>query len=167
MALLISALVIALLLYVLVSQAALRARSALGLTDGSVIAADDSRPGSPALRSERLGLVGRPDHLLRIGDVIIPVEQKPRATRAQPSHVMQVAAQCALVQEAYGVRPPYGVLVLAGGVQQRIPFTSALECRLLETMAEMRALLADEMEPGRIWVPRKCQPCGYRETCWK
>ena len=131
-----------------------------------MIAADDSRIGAPTLRSDRLGLVGRPDHLVHVGDVIIPIEQKPRATRAQPSHVMQVAAQCALVQETYGVRPPYGLLVLADGVQERIPYTPALERRLLETMADMRALLGDDIDPGRVWVPRKCQSCGYLETCW-
>jgi CRISPR-associated exonuclease Cas4 len=88
-------------------------RQGIGLEKGAVIAADDSRLRSPTLRSKRLGLVGRADHLLRSGNVVIPVEQKPGSRRLQPSHVMQVAAQCMLVQEVYGVRPPYGLLVLA------------------------------------------------------
>jgi CRISPR-associated exonuclease Cas4 len=102
------------------------------------MAADDTRQGAPTLRSERYGLVGRPDHLVRLGHALIPVEQKPSARRLQPSHVLQVAAQCLLVQEAYGVRPPYGVVALSGGIEERVPFTPSLERQLLATMAEMR-----------------------------
>jgi hypothetical protein len=42
-------------------------RSNIGLSDSTVLAADDSRIGLPTLRSERLRLVGRPDQLVRIG----------------------------------------------------------------------------------------------------
>jgi len=68
-------------------------------------AADDSEIGSPTLRSDRLGLVGRPDHLVRIDGKITPVEQKPCARRVHHSHVMRRAAQCLLVTDVYGVRP--------------------------------------------------------------
>ena len=44
--------------------------------------------------------------------------------------------------------------------------TPALEGRLLRTMAQMRALLRADAEPGPRWVAAKCRPCGYRETCW-
>ena len=54
--------------------------------------------------------------MLRLGNALIPVEQKPSARRLQPSHILQVAAQCLLVEEAYGVRPPYGVVALSGGI---------------------------------------------------
>src|SRR5579859_5139866 len=65
-------------------------RSSIGLNDSTVLAADDSRIGSPTLRSERLRLVGRPDQLVRIGGQLIPVEQKPRAWRVHDSYVLQV-----------------------------------------------------------------------------
>jgi hypothetical protein len=67
-----------------------------------------------------------PTHLVRVGRTLIPVEQKPSAHRVQLSNVLQVAAQCLLVDEVYGVRPPYGLLVLAGGVREQIQFTPAL-----------------------------------------
>lgn len=56
-----------------------RQRRRLGLRAGRVTAADDSRLGSPTLQSERLGLVARPDHVLDVGGMRIPVEQKPSA----------------------------------------------------------------------------------------
>ncbi len=132
-----------------------------------IISADDSALGTPTLRSARYGLVGRPDQLVSVGRMLIPVEQKPRARSMQQSHVLQVAAQCLLVQEVYGVRPSHGLLVLAGGKQELVEFTPALERRLLNTMAQMRSLLRVDAEPGPHWVGAKCRSCGFRETCWK
>jgi CRISPR-associated exonuclease Cas4 len=114
-------LVIAVVLYLVIAGVSRRERARLGLGDGEVVAADDTRVGAPTLYSERLGLAGRPDHLLEWDGVLIPVEQKPRSRRLQPSHVLHVAAQCVLVEEVYGVRPPYGVVVLAGGARVRWP----------------------------------------------
>ena len=164
---LVLALGLALLVYLLIGPFERQGRSRLGLDGGVVVAADDSRLGVPTLRSSRLGLVGRPDHLLRSGDALIPVEQKPSARRLQPSHVLQVAAQCLLVEEAYGVRPPYGVVALSGGIEERVPFTSTLERQLLATMAEMREFLATGAEPGARWVAPKCRACAYQQVCWE
>jgi CRISPR-associated exonuclease Cas4 len=167
MTILVLVLVLMITLYVALGRRTAKQREALGLTHGSIVAADDARIGSPTLRSKRLGLVGRPDHLLRSGGVFIPVEQKPHSTRLQQSHTLQIAAQCLLVQQIYRVRPPYGVVVLAGGRQERVAFTPELEQRLLHTMHEMREFLALGREPGPRWVDHKCRACGYRTTCWK
>jgi CRISPR-associated exonuclease Cas4 len=141
-------------------------RRELGLTRGKIVAPDDSRQPAPTLFSARLGLVGRPDHLLRTGADLIPVEQKPSARRAQPSHVMQLATQCILVEEVFGRRPPYGILVLERGVQIRVPFTLELERRVLATASEMRELLCSGDEPERISSAAKCRACGFRSHCW-
>jgi CRISPR-associated exonuclease Cas4 len=165
--LLVLALGLALLLYLVIGHAERQGRSRLGLDGGVIVAADDSRLGAPTLRSSRLGLIGRPDHLVRAGDALIPVEQKPSARRLQPSHAMQLAAQCLLVEEAYGVRPPFGIVVLADGIREKVLFTRDLERRLLQTMADMRDLIATEIEPGPRWVAPKCQACSFVETCWE
>ena len=159
--------VLLLLLYVVLTRWRRHERAELGLGRGRVVAADDTREGAPTLRSERYGLVGRPDHLVRLGHALIPVEQKPSARRLQPSHVLQVAAQCLLVHEAYGVRPPYGVVALSGGTEERVPFTPSLERQLLATMAEMREFLATGAEPGARWVAPKCRACAYQQVCWE
>ena len=153
-------------LYLLLGRWSRREGQRLGVDSGGLIAADDAHLGMPTLRSERFGLVGRPDQLLRVGRAVVPIEQKPHARRMQRSHVMQIAAQCLLVQEVYGVRPPYGLLVLAGGVQEEVPFTTELEAQLLDTMARMRGVLVTDDEPGPRWVAPKCRGCGFRTTCW-
>ena len=155
-----------LLLYMSLRQWSRRERTSLGIGSAAIVAADDSGQGATTLRSAWYGLVGRPDHLVRIGRTLIPVEQKPTARRVQPSHVLQVAAQCLLVQEVYGVRPPYGLLVLAGGVREQIHFTPSLERHLLETMARMRGLIMSGDDPGPRWVQQKCPRCSFRQICW-
>lgn len=159
-------LALALATYLVLGRWTRRRRARLGIAGGAIVSADDSLVRAPTLRSERLGLVGRCDHLLRVGDAYVPVEQKPSAGRLQPSHVMQVGALCLLVQEAYGVRPPYGVVVLAGGAQERIAFSEALERGVLRTMADMRRILATGESPGPRWAAAKCRACGYRPVCW-
>jgi CRISPR-associated exonuclease Cas4 len=156
----------ALVVYLLLGRWHQRQRTRLGVPVGRIVAADDSASGSATLRSTRLGLVGRPDHVLRIGTHLIPVEQKPLSRHLQPSHRLQVAAQCLLVQEVYGVRPPYGVVVVAGGRQERVPFDAELERQLHQTMATMRGLLESDAEPGPRWNSAKCRPCGFFNTCW-
>jgi CRISPR-associated exonuclease Cas4 len=141
-------------------------RTALGLTTEAIVSADDSATPTPTLFSARYRLAGRPDQLVRSGRMVVPVEHKPRSRRLQDSHILQVAAQCLLVEEVYGVRPTHGLVVLAGGMQERVDFTSALEQRLQETMPEMRAFLREDAEPGPRWVAPKCRACGFREVCW-
>jgi CRISPR-associated exonuclease Cas4 len=80
---------------------------------------------------------------------------------------LQVAAQCLLVHEAYGVRPPYGVVALSGGIEKCVPFTPSLERQLLATMTEMREFLATGAEPGARWVAPKCRACAYQQVCWE
>jgi CRISPR-associated exonuclease Cas4 len=158
---------VAVVVFVLLHRWSKRHRAALGVGDGVIVAGDDSNVlSAPDLFSARLGLVGRPDQLLRVGRHLIPVEQKPNARRLRDSHVMQLAVQCLLVQERFGRRPPYGIVVLAGGAQEKVPFTPALEQRLFETVEEMRGWLRRREEPGAEWVAAKCRSCGFRRTCW-
>jgi hypothetical protein len=65
----------ALLVYAGLGLLQSRRRRGIGVTGPTLLAADDSRIGSPTLRSARLGLVGRPDQLVRIARSVIPVEQ--------------------------------------------------------------------------------------------
>lgn len=160
-------LVASVVVYVMLSRWSRRERATIGLADETVESTDDVGASMSTLRSARYGLVGRPDQLVRVGRMPIPVEQKPRARRLQPSHVLQVAAQCLLVQEVYGVRPAYGLVILAGGERHQVEFSPALEQRLLATMAQMRALLGAGKVPEPHWIAAKCRACGFRQTCWQ
>jgi hypothetical protein len=92
MTVLVAVLGLALLLFALLRMWTRHQRQALALERGSIVAADDARLGMATLRSDRLGLIGRPNHLLWSGRALIQIEQKPNARHPQPSHILQVAA---------------------------------------------------------------------------
>ena len=152
--------------YSILSVWSRRQRRRLGLTEGTVVVSDDSWQRAPTLSSTRLGLVGRCDQILKVGHYHVPVEQKPTSRRLQPSHVLQVGALCLLVQEEYEIRPPYGLVVLAGGRQERVPFNNELEQAVLTTMSEMRRTISSGQEPGPRWKASKCKACRFRDNCW-
>ncbi len=164
--LLLAFLIVAAMTYLVLARWSRARRATLGLGEGDIISADDSIIRAPTLRSERLGLVGRCDHLLKVNGAYVPVEQKPTAHRLQQSHILQVGALCLLVQDIHGVRPPYGIVVLADGSQERVTFSQELERGVVRTMAEMRRIIATGEPPGQRWVAPKCRVCGYFPVCW-
>ena len=159
-------LIVVLAVYAVLGRWSRSERAQVGLSSGTIETTDDSAERAPTLRSRRHGLVGRPDQLIRVGNALIPVEQKPTVRRLHQSHILQVAAQCLLVQEVYRIRPPYGIVVLAGGSRHEVEFSPALELRLLDTMARMRAMVDATAAPEPLWVEGKCRACAFRHTCW-
>lgn len=85
---------------------------AFGMLAGKRIYRDTKQHPGETLYAKTLPLCGRPDHLLKTGKMILPVEVKTGETPPSPwlNHTMQVMAYCLLVQEHYGVRPTGGVL---------------------------------------------------------
>ncbi len=159
-------LIVMLAVYALLGRWSRSERAHVGVSSGTIQTTDDSAERTPTLRSRRYGLVGRPDQLIRVGNALIPVEQKPKARRLHQSHILQVAAQCLLVQEVYRIRPPYGIVVLAGGTRHEVEFSPALELRLLDTMARMRSMMDATAPPEPFWAERKCRGCAFRHACW-
>ncbi|MGD2178939.1 MAG: Dna2/Cas4 domain-containing protein, partial [Anaerolineae bacterium] len=122
-----------------------RGRVQSGLPEGRLVYTDTGgwhRPERP-LCSRRLQLTGKPDYLVESGDHVIPVEAKSGHAPKQPyaSHVLQLTTYCLLVEEAYGQRPPYGIIKYADGSLE-VDYEPGLEEELLRTVNRMRADLA-------------------------
>ena len=122
------------------------------------------------LLSRRYGLVGRPDYLVRTRQNreswVIPVEVKSTRAPERPynSHVLQLAAYCLLVEDAYRLRPPYGLLRYADKTY-KIPFTDPLRYRVLDTAdAIRRARGASDIDRSHD-DPARCAGCGYHNHC--
>jgi CRISPR-associated exonuclease Cas4 len=100
------------------------------------------------------------------GDAIVPVEVKTARAPAEPydSHVMQLAAYCLLVQETYGVRPPYGIVKYPEHAFA-VDFTPALEAALLDTLAAMRAGRRARDVARSHDEPPRCERCGVKDAC--
>ncbi|MCZ7570435.1 MAG: Dna2/Cas4 domain-containing protein [Ardenticatenaceae bacterium] len=145
-----------------------RMAKATGLPAGRVVYSDtaDWRAPPGPLRSERFGLVGKPDYLVARGDTLIPVEVKPARRARQPyeSDVLQLAAYCLLVEVTTGRPPPAGLIVYAGQ-QWEIPYTDSLRTTLLTTLDAIRAGRRANDVPRSHTIPARCQACGFRAGC--
>lgn len=153
------ALVLGLVGLVLVVVAS-RWRAARGLASGDTVALDDL-----TLCSERLKLVGRPDRIVRQGGSPIPEEWKS-AKRVSRGHRLQLGAYFLLIEEEYGERPPFGVVVLGDGSRVEVENTEALRSEVLaiaEEIRERRRALGEEIPVRQpAW---KCRICGQRGNC--
>lgn len=144
-------------------------RQESGLPEGDVFYSDTGawRANSQVLHATRLRLVGKPDYLVEQADgAIIPVEVKSSAAPARPweGQVLQLAAYCVLVEENFGVRPPYGILQYRDHAFA-VDFTDDLEADLMAVLDEMRAA-RDEVDPAPDHAdPRRCYGCGQRAGC--
>jgi len=145
------------------------ARTASGLPAGRVVYSDTGGWGRPErpLFSARLQLTGKPDYLVREREATIPVEVKSGRAPAQgphASHIYQLAAYCALVAEAYGHRPAYGLIKYADRTFA-VDFTPALEADLLDLLAAIRTDgQAEEVARSHTSAAR-CRACGFRDVC--
>ncbi len=162
---------LALLLGWLALRYAARARSSAGLPAGRIVYADtgDWRPPEAPFFSSSHQLTGKPDYLVHSRAGLIPVEVKSRSAPPQPypSHVLQLAAYCLLVEEAEGHPPPYGLIKYADAVFE-VAYTPSLRRELLDLLEAMRRSLAASDRAGVLRShddPRRCAGCGYRQQC--
>lgn len=145
---------------VLILVVAGQGRTKRGLGEGKTLALDDV-----TLFSERYGLVGRPDRIVRDGELLIPEEWKS-SKRVSERHRLQLGAYFILIEEEYGVRPPHGMVVLGDGSRVEVKNTERLRSTVLEVAEKIRAarrVIRDEI-PVRQ-PPAKCRSCGQRRNC--
>ena len=137
---------------------AARVRRVRGLGAGETVALDNV-----TLYSPRLKLVGRPDRIVKEGVTYIPEEWKS-SKQVGHGHRLQLGTYFLLIEEAYGVRPPFGVVVLGDGSRVRIDNTKALRSEVLaiaEQIRERRATLSQPVSQPAY----KCRRCGQRANC--
>src|SRR4051794_4482868 len=140
---------------------ALRSLEGRGLGSGETVALDDL-----VLYSERLLLVGRPDRIERRGDNLIPEEWKPSAKRVYPGHRLQLGAYFLLIEEEFGVRPPFGVAVIRDGERVEVENTEGLRLEVLAIAEKIREHRRNIEQDIRVRaVAAKCRACGQRQNC--
>jgi len=142
--------------------------SEAGLPEGEIIFSDSSKwqPLEKALHDPSIGLSGKPDYVIKLKNMVIPVEIKSNEISNIPyqSHILQLAAYCRLVDKHYEIRPEYGILHYPNRTF-RIPYDKAIERKLLNLVSEMRS--RDEQEPIQRSheSPQRCRSCGYSTRC--
>jgi CRISPR-associated exonuclease Cas4 len=145
-----------------------RGQQQTGMPQGRIIYADTgawNRLERP-LYSRRYRLTGKPDYLLDDEGEMVPVEVKSGAAPSQPyaSHLLQLAAYCLLVKEAFGACPSYGIIRYRDRTFA-VDFTPELENWLLSNLDEMRHHAVAKDVPRSHDNPAQCVACGYRPFC--
>ena len=145
-----------------------RRRAAAGLPGGQVVYVDTGawERNEQPLFSRTYQLTGKPDYLVRERGRIIPVEVKSRAAPPEPypSHVMQLAAYCLLVEDVLGGAAPFGYVHYRDRTF-KVEFTPALRAELLQLLHEMRrAGRARQVHRSHTHASR-CTRCGFQTVC--
>jgi CRISPR-associated exonuclease Cas4 len=149
------------------SISAKKARKEYGIPHGKVIYTDLDRPAKP-LFSRKFLIAGKPDYIVKDEQtrVLIPVEVKSgNAKRPHWGHVLQLAAYCLLIEEAYSIVVPYGLLVYADGKQHQIKFDDALRSKVISTADEMRRCLKRGGVTNGNRFEGRCLSCSVRGDC--
>lgn len=135
-------------------------RRRAGLGPGRTISHDHL-----TLFSHRWHLVGVPDRIVRRGGLYFPEDKKP-GRNIQDSHRAQMGVYFLLVEEHFGKRPPYGVIVLGDGRRASIANTPQLRAQVLYTADQIRQARQRLRRPVEATpFPAKCRTCSQRENC--
>ncbi len=130
-----------------------------GLTEGE-------RRFGTVLRSDRLGLTGKLDLLIITPKACLPVEIKDTEGGVRANHRIQIAAYALLVEEAFHKPVPEAFVYLAP-TDEVVAVTVDAESRrrVLDSLTEMRAMIADELFPEPTPVRSRCTACEYQNYC--
>ena len=139
----------------------------LGETD--IETPDGLTKETPLLKSENYNLAGRPDYLIKEGNMRIPVEVKTGRRPKAPffSHVLQIGAYCLLSEETFVSKPRCGQIRYGfENDPHEVKWDSDLKVLVKEKLEEMNDILKGNMEAHRNHKRvGKCNSCSRRKGC--
>ncbi len=143
-----------------------KVRKKINVPEGEIVYFDLDDGKSERLVSERYGLSGRPDHIIRKDGYWIPVELKTGRTPRGPlfSHIVQVGTYCMIIEDIKGKSPPYGIIKYPEKSFE-IEYSEELRNIVLKKRDELLRDL-DRGEAHRNHRrPGKCRTCSRRNRC--
>jgi CRISPR-associated exonuclease Cas4 len=138
-----------------------------GLPDGKLIAADNEEQECPVLVSERYGLKGKPDTLVRTRDgQMIPIERKRARAPKRPydGDLIQAIVYCILVEDRYGQKPPYARIQYADRWFDE-PYTPERKRWALQMSQRLREARRAGAVNRSHSIAGKCRNCAQRQNC--
>jgi len=117
--------------------------------------------------SEKYGIKGKPDYVLKIDNEYIPVEEKTADLKSPTfPHVIQITAYCMLIEDRYGIAPSYGILKYKN-MEFKIPY----EARWKNLVLQLRENMIKDIEKGESHRNhnniKKCKNCVRKEYCYE
>ncbi len=122
------------------------------------------------INSKKLNLVGVIDKLEVYENKIIPFELKTGSMPVEgvwPSHRVQLAAYCMLLEENYDTKINGGfVHYLDGKEKRKIILNPFLKAEIIQLIKEVENLLRQKEIPEMQENENKCKNCGLKESCF-
>ncbi|HID34821.1 MAG TPA: CRISPR-associated protein Cas4 [Anaerolineae bacterium] len=120
-----------------------------------------------ALQSERLGLSGRMDLVLRLEDRAWPVDYKLSRRIGIAAHFkLQLAAYGLLLEDAWDVTSDQGFLYsIPYRRAEAIRFTPRLRKKVLHVVEAIRSSIDDQRMPPPTSQRGRCVNCEFRRFC--
>jgi CRISPR-associated exonuclease Cas4 len=146
--------------------AALEARRSLhayGIEDGE-------RHFDVVVRSERLGLSGRIDLVIRVpsatGDEAIVVDYKLSEGKAHSNYALQLAAYALMIEEAWGISVRRGFIYhIPDRRAEPIAITPALRRKVETAARDIHQFIQGERMPDPPKSLAPCVACEFRRFC--
>lgn len=115
--------------------------------------------------SEKLGLISKPDALIKEARLIIPVDINPLTTNLRDRHIIRMRLHLKLIEEVESVRPPYGLIILGEEkIQHKIENEVEKQVWLEALIDEIRSI-EDGVPAMASPAKAKCNNCDVREFC--
>lgn len=119
-----------------------------------------------SLFSERLGLAGRLDMLIRWGAGRFPVEIKFTRGPARLNHRLQLAGYALLLEDHFGIAVPHGYVVrLPDDTVDKVLIDGPLRDLAWKTMEALRRTIRAETMPPPNSMLARCVDCEYLRFC--
>ena len=117
--------------------------------------------------SDSLGLIGKCDVVEFWPDgTIYPVEYKHGPRRAWLNDDLQLVAQAACLEEMFERSIPCAAIFHAGSKRRReVELSDTLRRQLVETVAEVRALIGQTKLPPPTSETQRCRECSMHDIC--
>jgi CRISPR-associated exonuclease Cas4 len=97
---------------------------------------------------------------------VIPVEVKSGRLKAAPydSHIYQLAAYCLLIDQTFGIRPPFGIIHYSNR-DIAVDYTKELEQSVIDLIREIRSQSRRRGLDRSHQSANRCHGCGYNSVC--
>jgi CRISPR-associated exonuclease Cas4 len=124
------------------------------------------------LESDRLGLRGRLDMLIDSAGELIPVDYKDSVEGGRPDRgvqrnwAIQLAAYAMLVEDERLCQVSRGFIYYIPARRAKVVLIDPpLRDETRALLAEMRAMVLSERQPGPTTARKRCEVCEYRRFC--
>ncbi len=145
------------------------------LPAGELVSIDASESGAelvhllqPNIYSERYGLSGRPDRVIRNSRGYVPVELKNASCPRRgphPRELAQLAVYCLLLEERFQCTVVEGIMSYTDR-KVTVPFDDRMRTWILQVIREVREAKSQNAKPRRSHDHRaRCKACSYFDHC--